>query len=85
MKTTVHLHHPPPPPARLDIGPAGRSTLRLGLVVSLVAAVLAVAVEAAFAVPVVLILVPVVIVGFALSWYASGHRTRRVHRGEPSA
>ena len=75
MKTTLHLHRPvapvtPAPPApRLA---ARASTLRLGLVVSLVAAVVAIVVEAVLHLPAVLVLIPVVVIGFALSWRASG-------------
>jgi hypothetical protein len=71
MKTTLHLHHHAPPATapRLHVGPA---TLRLGLVLSLVAAVLAIVVEAVVHLPAILVLIPVVIVGFALSWHASG-------------
>ena len=81
---TLHLHrHAPPapvphlrarPPVRSSEalpGPA-RATLRLGLVLSLVAAVLAIVIEAVAHVPAVLILIPVVVIGFALSWHASG-------------
>jgi hypothetical protein len=71
MKTTLHLHHPPPPP---PAEPAVRrpSTLRLGAVVSVIAALAAITVEAVADVPVAMILVPVVIVAFVLSWRASG-------------
>jgi hypothetical protein len=73
MKTTLHLHrHVPPAPApRVHIHP---TTVRLGLVLSLVAAVLAIVIEAVIHLPAILILIPVVIVGFALSWRASGSR-----------
>ena len=72
MKTTLHLHRhaPPAPPApRVAVR---SSTLRLGLLVSLVAAVVAIVAEAVMHLPAVLILIPVVIIGFALSWRASG-------------
>jgi hypothetical protein len=78
MKTTVHRHAPPPAPA----APVHLSTLRLGLIVSAVAAVAAVLVEAILDVPAALILIPVVVVGFALSWHATG---RRDDRERPSA
>ena len=48
------------------------TTLRLGLVLSLVAAVLAIVVEAVVHLPAILILIPVVVVGFAPRWHASG-------------
>ena len=82
---TLHLHRqsPPAPVPHLRTRPPVRSsqalpeparaTLRLGLVLSLVAAVLAIVIEAVVHVPTVLILIPVVVVGFALSWHASGH------------
>jgi hypothetical protein len=54
-------------------------TLRLGLIVSAVAAVAAVLVEAIVDLPVVLILIPVVVVGFALSWHVTGRRQQH-HR-----
>ena len=41
---------------------------------SLVAAVLAIVIEAVVHLPAILILIPVVVVGFALSWRASGAR-----------
>ena len=72
MKTTAHLSRPLPqaaPPAPAVTRP---STLRLGLVLSLVAAVVAIVAEAVMHLPAVLILIPVVIIGFALSWRASG-------------
>jgi hypothetical protein len=77
MKTTLHLHHHPPSP-RVHVGPA---TLRLGLVLSLVAAVVAIVVEAVVHLPAILVLIPVVVVGFALSWHASGRdEVARRHR-----
>ena len=69
MKTTLHLHRTAPPPTHHHIR---ASTLRLGLVLSLVAAVVAIVVEAVVHLPAILILIPVVVVGFALSWHASG-------------
>jgi len=72
MKTTAHLSRPLPHAAPAAPAPARSSTLRLGLVVSLVAAVVAIVAEAVVHLPAVLILIPVVIVGFALSWRASG-------------
>lgn len=76
MKTTLHLHrHAPPVPApRVHIR---ATTVRLGLVLSLVAAVLAIVIEAVVHLPGILVLIPVVIVGFALSWHASGTNVDR--------
>jgi hypothetical protein len=74
MKTTVHRHAPPPAVTNPT------HTLRLGLIVSAVAAVAAVLVEAIVHLPAVLILIPVVVIGFALSWHATG---RRDHRERP--
>ena len=71
MKSTIHLERPPTPPQTS----ARPSTLRLGLVVSIVAALAAVIVRALIDVPTVLILIPVVVVGFALSWHAAGQAT----------
>ena len=84
----LHRHEPPAAPlgardASFAGSPHGarstarsthstHTTLRLGLVLSLVAAVLAIVIEAVVHLPAVLILIPVVIVGFALSWRASG-------------
>ena len=76
---TLHLHHhaePVTPTPRVHVPPA---TWRLGLVLSVVAAVLAVLIEAVAHLPAILILVPVVVVGFALSWHASG---RSEHAGD---
>jgi hypothetical protein len=76
MKTTLHLHRPPSAPAastaRLVARPVRSSTVRLGVALSLAAAVITLVLEALLDVPVVLILVPVVIIGFALSWHACG-------------
>ena len=72
MKTTLHLHHPAPPAPPTSRLAVRSSTLRLGLLVSLVAAVVAIVAEAVMHLPAVLILIPVVIIGFALSWRASG-------------
>jgi uncharacterized protein involved in cysteine biosynthesis len=74
MKTTVHRHATPPTVTH----PA--HTLRLGLIVSAVAAVVAVLVEAIVHVPAVVILIPVIVVGFALSWHATGRRDHPEHR-----
>jgi hypothetical protein len=73
VKTTVHRHAPPPAPA----ADHPSHTLRLGLIVSAVAAVAAVLVEAIVHLPAVLILIPVVVVGFALSWHSTGRRDDR--------
>jgi hypothetical protein len=71
MKTTLHLHRHAP----VTAPPAARpSTARLGLGLSAAAAIATIVLEAVADVPVVLILIPVVLVGFALSWYASGRR-----------
>jgi hypothetical protein len=72
MKTTLHLPH-----HLQTVRPAPRvhvraATLRLGIVLSVLAVVFAVVVEVAADLPVVFILVPVVVVGFVLSWHASG-------------
>jgi hypothetical protein len=81
---TLHLHrHAPPAPIRrhrarphaptsATLPAPARTTLRIGLVLSLVAAVLATVIEAVVHLPAALILIPVVVVGFALSWHASG-------------
>ena len=50
-----------------------KSTLRIGLLVSVLAAAVAIALDLTVHVPAILIVIPVVIVGFALSWHASGH------------
>ncbi len=82
---TLHLHRHASLPAPVVARPAiRRSTLRLGIALSLVGAVLTVAVETIVDVPVLLILGPVVIVGFALSWQASGRRRRRPGGERPS-
>jgi hypothetical protein len=70
MKTTLHLHRHAP----IAAPPARPSTARIGLGLSAAAALATIVLEAVADVPVVLILVPVVLVGFALSWYASGRR-----------
>ena len=67
MKTTMHLERAGPQSA-----PARTSIFRLGLIVSVVAAIAAVAIRALVDVPTVVILVPVVVIGFALSWHATG-------------
>ncbi len=76
MKTTLHLHRPlaaPAPSPDLADRPRVRpSTVRLGIILSVVAALVTVVLEAVLAVPVVVILVPVVIIGFVLSWHACG-------------
>ena len=72
MKTTVHVHRPAPPPAPAP--PSHPSTFRLGVLVSLFAAIGAVVVSVLTDVPTVAILAVVVTVGFALSWHATGHR-----------
>lgn len=63
---TLHLHRQPTTIDRPS------TTLRLGVVVSFLAAVLAIGLKSIADVPAAIILAPVVIVGFALSWHASG-------------
>jgi hypothetical protein len=76
MKTTLYLHRPSAPVPRTS-RPSPRShvrpsIVRLGVLISAVAAVAAVVLDALADVPAVVILVPVVVVGSALSWHASG-------------
>ena len=66
---TLHLHRPAPPPSRPHVR---ASIVRLGLVISAIAAVTAVLVDAVTDLHPGLVVVPVVIIGFALSWHASG-------------
>ena len=73
MKTTLYLQRPAPAPFRAVVRP---SIVRLGLVVSAVAAVVVIALEVVTDVPVALAVVPVVVVGAALSWHASGRPER---------
>ena len=85
MKTTLHLHRTAPPPTHRRHH-VRSSTLRLGLVLSLVAAVLAIVVEAVVHLPAILILIPVVVVGFALSLARQRPRGRaRRRRLTPAA
>jgi hypothetical protein len=72
VKTTVHLVRPvrPAPP------PARRTTVRLGLVLSILAVVALVVLRLLTDVSAVFVLVPVVVVGFALSWHADTVRRR---------
>ena len=66
VKTIVHVNRrAAPPPARV-------STLRLGVIVSAFAAVAAVVVRTFTDVPTVAILIAVVVIGFTLSWQATG-------------
>ena len=74
MKTTVHVHRTAPPRRRRP--PSHPSTFRLGVLVSLFAAIGAVVVSVLTDVPTVAILAIVVIIGFALSWHATGHRDK---------
>lgn len=77
MKTVVDL---PRPPISHQVRPARRpSTIRLGLIVSVVAAFAAVLVESLTRIPSVLIVVAVVVVGFSLSWHASGRARAQDH------
>ena len=50
-----------------------KSTLRIGLLVSVLAAAIAIALDLTVHLPAIVIVIPVVIIGFALSWHASGH------------
>jgi hypothetical protein len=76
MKTTAHLHRPPlaapPSPDHVDRpAPFGRvrpATVRIGIALSVMAAL----VTAVLDLPVVAILVPVVVIGFVLSWITCG-------------
>jgi hypothetical protein len=65
METTVHRHHPPAPAS------AGHATLRLGAVVSVVAAAIAVVLRALVDVPEAVLVVVVMIVAFGLSWHVT--------------
>ena len=68
VKTTIHLHSvPAPAPARRPRG----ATLRIGALLSVFAAVAAVLVRLLTDLPALAILVPVVIIGFTLSWFAA--------------
>jgi hypothetical protein len=71
-----HPHHPAAVSGRDGHRPAtvARSTVRIGVALSVLAAIATVLLEAALDVPVALIVAPVVVVGFALSWQASGRR-----------
>ncbi|MET0325705.1 MAG: hypothetical protein ABW219_10815 [Ilumatobacteraceae bacterium] len=72
MKTTAHL---PRRPATASV-PAHRdhpSTVRLGLLVSVFAAVAAVVVHLLTDLPTAAIVIPVIVIGFTLSWFATGH------------
>jgi hypothetical protein len=66
---TLHLHRPAPAEPRVLLGP---TTVRLGVIVSIAAALAAMVLETVADVPAALVLVPVVIVGSVLSWHASG-------------
>ena len=71
MKTTAHLpRHPAPAPAPTHHDHP--STLRLGLLVSLFAAIAAVLVHVLTDLPAVAVVVPVIVIGFTLSWFATG-------------
>ena len=61
----MHPHHPPAP------APAGHPTFRLGTVVSLGAAAVAVVLRALVDVPEPVLVVAVMIVAFGLSWHAT--------------
>jgi hypothetical protein len=70
---TLHLHRDRTTPARVSARP---STFRLGVIVSLVAAATAAVLRLLADVPTAVILVPVVVVGFTLSWRLAGHPDR---------
>jgi hypothetical protein len=72
-KTTVHLQRPPAPSEPTGAPPIARpSTVRLGVMVSVFAAIAAVVVNALTDVPTVAILIAVVVIGFTLSWHTTG-------------
>jgi len=74
MKTVLHLPQAPsaaPPQGRRVDG--WGPTIRLGLVLSVVAAAVAVGIRLATPVPGVALILAVGIVGFALSWHATWH------------
>jgi hypothetical protein len=71
VKTTAHLPRrpaPAPTPEHHD----QPSTARLGVLVSLFAAVAAVLVHVLTDLPTPAIVVPVIVIGFTLSWFATG-------------
>jgi hypothetical protein len=65
MQTSVHRHHPP------AAAPARHPTLRLGTAVSVLAAVVAIALRALLDIPVPVLVVAVMIVAFGLSWHVT--------------
>ena len=72
VKTTAHLPRrpaPAPAPARHD----HPTTVRLGLLVSLFAAAAAVLVHLLTDLPTAAIDIPVIVIGFTLSWFTTGH------------
>jgi hypothetical protein len=72
VRTTAHLPRrpaPAPDPVHRD----RPSTARLGLLVSAFAAVAAVVVHALTDLPTAAIVIPVIVIGFTLSWFATGH------------
>jgi hypothetical protein len=83
MKTTLHLHRGAAVPAPTRA--VRPSILRLGLAVSAVAALAAVVIEAVADVPAVAVITPVVVVGFALSWAASGRHEQHTDHDDRRA
>ncbi len=79
MKTTIDLERmssetwpPLPRPARAI---ATNPTVRLGLILSVVAAITAVLLRGILEVPIIAILMAVLVIGFVLSWRATGTAT----------
>jgi hypothetical protein len=74
MKTVVDL---PRPSISHHVRPERRpSIIRLGLVVSIIAALAAILLQGLMGVPPALIITVVVVIGFSLSWRASGQARR---------
>ena len=61
----MHRHHPPAP------APTGYATLRLGAVVSLVAAAVAVVLSALVDVPEAVLVVAAMVLAFGVSWHVT--------------
>jgi hypothetical protein len=75
VKTTAHLPRrpaPAPEPEHHD----HPSTMRLGLLVSMFAAIAAVLVHVLTDLPAAAIVIPVIVIGFTLSWFTTGHDQR---------
>ncbi len=66
MKTTVHVHRQPAPAVR-------PSTLRLGMVVSVAAALAAIVLRLVTDVPQAAVVLAVIVIAFAVSWHATFH------------